>query len=220
MNTEILVYLMGGALLTLEVTLLTIPVVLAVALIVGLARLSPIRLVRLLATIYVETFRGTSAIVQLYLFFFVLPPLLGIRWAPIETAVVALGLNFGAYASEIVRSSILTIDRGQREAALALNMTPTLAMRRIILPQALWIMLPPFGNYAVQLFKATSLTSLVQIEELTFRGYIAIHMTFDTVEILSVVAAIYFVMIFPASMGIRLLERRLSRGFNRVGARP
>lgn len=204
-------FLLQGAVTTVQVTVLTVPVAAAVAFLVGFARLAPWWPVRLAANLYLEVFRGTSVLVQLFVFFFVFPVLFGIRWPPIETAVIALGLNFGAYASEVVRSAILAVDRGQWEAALALNMTPLRTLRSVVVPQALRLMLPPFGNYVVQLFKATSLTSLVQVPEVSFNGYIAIHTTFQTVEILTAVALIYFAMVFPASRVVRWLERRQAR---------
>ena len=209
---ELIAFLLGGALVTIQVTILSAPVALAVAFALGLARLSRWCALRVISNIIVEIFRGTSVLVQLFVIFFVLPAVLNVRLSSVPTAVIALGLNFGAYASEVVRSAIISVDRGQREAAAALNMTPRLAMLLVVLPQALRTMLPPFGNYGVQLFKATSITSLVQIHELTFRGYIAIHTTFETVKILSLVAIIYFIMIFPASRGVRWLERHMERG--------
>ncbi len=208
----LLPFLLQGAVLTVQVTVLTVPVAALVALLVGLGRLAPSGLIRLLANVYLEVFRGTSVLVQLFVFFFVLPILLGVRWSSMQTAVLALGLNFGAYGSEVVRSAVLAVDRGQREAAVALNMSPLLTLRSVVLPQAFRLMLPPFGNYVIQLAKATSLTSLVQVQELSFNGYVAIHTTFQTTQILTAVAVIYFVIVFPASRAVRWMERRQLRG--------
>src|SRR4051812_46816173 len=126
--------LLSGAAVTLELTALSAAVALFVSIGAGMARLSPWPWVRWVTVVYVEVFRGTSALVQIFYFFFVLP-LLGIELGPITAGVLALGLNFGAYGSEVVRSAILNVAQGQREAAVALNFPPALAMRRIIFPQ-------------------------------------------------------------------------------------
>ena len=118
---------------------------------------------------YVEVFRGTSALVQIFFWAFV-APLLGLELGPLVVARVALGLNVGAYGSEVVRGAILAVDRGQREASVALNMPHWLMMRRVVLPQAFLAMLPPFGNLAIELLKGTALVSLIAITELTFAG--------------------------------------------------
>src|SRR5262249_33804202 len=144
--------LLKGALVTLELTVLSAVVALIVSIVAGLLRLSPWRSLRSAALFYVEIFRGTSALVQVFYFFFVLP-MLGIDLSPMTAGVLALGLNFGAYGSEIVRSAVLNVPRGQREAAISLNYSPSLAMRRIIFPQALVAMVPPFGNLLIDLVK-------------------------------------------------------------------
>src|SRR3954471_19896348 len=157
--------LLAGAAVTLEVTLMSAVVAFIAALIAGLARLSRWKAIRVPAAFYVEVFRGTSTIVQLFYVFFVLP-LFGIQFSPIATAVVVLGLNSGAYGSEVVRAAIVNVPRSQIEATVALNMTPFIAMRRVIFPQAFEAMLPPFGNLIVELLKSTSLISLITIHEL------------------------------------------------------
>ena len=162
--------LLQGAVLTVEITLARLPARRRH----GRARrarpaLRPRRRVRWLATVYVEVFRGTSALVQLFWLFFVLPQF-GLTLAPFLVAVLALGLNVGAYGSEVVRGAILGVPRGQWEATTALNMTRAAALRRIILPQAFVAMIPPWGNLFIELLKATSLVSLITLSDLTFRA--------------------------------------------------
>ncbi|MBI3962578.1 MAG: ectoine/hydroxyectoine ABC transporter permease subunit EhuC [Deinococcus sp.] len=206
---DLVPWLLGGALLTIEVTLLTIPLCVLISVVVGLARLSRFAVVRFIATVYVEVIRGTSALVQLFIIFFVLP-FLGVTLPPLVAAVLGLGLNFGAYMSEVVRAGILSVDVGQREAAIALNMPPGLTMRHIIFPQAWKVILPAFGNFFIELFKATSLVSLVAVPELVFSAKVAVDRTFRITETFALVALFYFLMTFPASRGVRLLERRLT----------
>lgn len=184
-----------------------------VSFVVGLARLSPWRLIRILVAVYVEVFRGTSAIVQVFYFFFVLP-LVGIRLSPLTAGVLALGLNFGAYGSEIVRAAITNVDRGQREAAIALNMTPALTMRRIILPQALAAMLPSFGNLMIDLLKATSLLSLITLSELTFAGKVIVQGQGHVTEVYVLVLLIYFVISLALGRIFKLAEHRVAVGLH------
>jgi polar amino acid transport system permease protein len=209
MLEELLPPLLRGAVLTLELTVGAAVVALLVALLVGLARLSSNRPVRLVATFYVELFRGSSLLVQIFYFFFVLP-LVGIRLPPFATGIIALGLNVGAYGSEVVRAAITNVDPGQREAATALNMSPALAMRRIILPQAFVAMLPPFGNLLVELLKATSLVSLITLTELSFAGRQLLQQQGHALEIYALVLVIYFLLAYPLTRLVRMAERRLA----------
>lgn len=158
-----------GALVTLEITLLTIILSTIISFAIGLMRLSRFWLVRNLATVYVEVFRGTSLLIQLFWLYFALPMLLDIQIPAMTAAVIALGMNYGAYGSEVVRSSILALPKGQYEAAIALNMSPYGRMRRILLPQAFVRMLPSFGNLQIELLKGTSLVYLITY---TYRSYL------------------------------------------------
>ena len=165
--------MLSGVVTTLEVTLASAVVALLLSFAIGLMRLSPLRLVRFVAGFYVEVIRGTSALVQLFYLFFILP-VVGIRIDPFSTAVLGIGVNISAYGAEIVRAAIRDIDRGQWEAATALDMPRLLALRRIILPQALLAMRPPFGNLMVDLLKLTSLL-LITLTDLTLRRHGADH---------------------------------------------
>jgi len=159
--------LLEGLGFTVRATLLGFALAVLVSFTVGLG--SRIRLLRPVLRVYVEVFRGTSALVQIFYFFYVLP-LLGVELTPLVAGVTALGLNFGAYGSEIVRAGIEAVPRGQHEAAVALSMPRALAMRRIILPQAVRTMIPPFGNILVDLMKATALLSMISVSDLAFVG--------------------------------------------------
>jgi polar amino acid transport system permease protein len=205
---DMLPTLLSGAAVTLEITLLAAALGLVCSLLAGLARLSRWRLVRLVATIYVEVFRGTSTLVQLFYFFFVLP-LAGIELTPFMTAVVVVGINAGAYGSEIVRAAIVNVPRSQIEAAIALNMPAALAMRRIILPQAAEAMLPPFGNLLIELMKSTSLVSLITIHELAFQGRELSRNTGRVVESYVLVLLLYFLLAFPMTRVVKWIERRV-----------
>lgn len=202
--------LLSGAAVTLQVTVLSAIVALVMAFVAGLARLSRWRAVRLATTVYVELFRGTSTIVQLYYFFFVLP-LIGIYLAPLETAVIVLGLNTGAYGSEVVRAAILNVPRAQVEATIALNMSRVVAMRRVIIPQAVQTMLPPFGNLLIEMMKSTALTSLITIADLAFQGRQWARNTGQVTETYVAVLLIYFLIAFPLARGVRAVERRVGR---------
>ncbi|MGE7271561.1 ectoine/hydroxyectoine ABC transporter permease subunit EhuC [Brevibacillus panacihumi] len=211
-SVDLLPLLYQGAVTTLKVTVLSMGVAFLLSFVAGFARLSRRKSIRLVSSVYVEVFRGTSLIVQLFWLFYALP-LLGIELTALAAGVAALGLNYGAYGSEVVRSAILAVPKGQTEASIALNMSPMLRMRRVILPQAMVIMLPSFSNLAIELLKGTSLVSLITMADLTYQGMIL--RTFDasrTFEIFGLILLMYFVMAYPLTLMMRWLERRFSAG--------
>jgi polar amino acid transport system permease protein len=210
---DLLPALLRGAQLTVVLAVAAGALAIAVSFIAGLARLSPVRPVRMAVAVYVEVFRGTSALVQVFYFFFVLP-LIGIQLPAFAAGVIALGLNFGAYGSEIVRAAILNVDRGQREAAIALNMPPALTMRRIILPQALAAMLPSFGNLVIDLLKATSLLSLITLSEMTFAGKMLVQGQGRVTEVYVLVLLIYFIIAVALGRVFKLAEQRVVAGLH------
>ena len=209
---------LDGFLTTIQITILAGIVALAMAFVAGLARLSPIALVRLLALIYIEVFRGISLLIQLFWLFFVLP-FFGIDLEPITTAIIGLGLCNGAYGAEIVRGAIEAVPRGQREAAVALNYTRFQRMNRIIIPQAIPAMLPPFGNLMIELLKATALVSLITIQDLSFQALTLRQTTMRTIEPFAVVLLGYFVLAMIISLGCKSLERWANIGLDRGGIR-
>jgi polar amino acid transport system permease protein len=203
--------LLRGLQTTLLVTLLAAPLALVLALAAGLARLAPIAPLRWIAVGFVEFFRGTSLLVQLFYFFYVMP-LFGLTLDPITTGVIVLALNHGAYGSEVVRAAINGVPKSQREACVALNMSPLTAMRRVILPQAFVAMLPPFGNLLIEMLKSTSLLSLITIFDLAFAGNSLFQTTGRIVEVYGMVLVIYFVVAMVLTGGMRWLERKVGAG--------
>ena len=201
--------MLSGVVTTLKVTLASAVVALLLSFAIGLMRLSPLRLLRFVAGLYVEVIRGTSALVQLFYLFFILP-VVGIRIDPFSTAVLGIGVNISAYGAEIVRAAIRDIDRGQWEAATALDMPRLLALRRIILPQALLAMLPSFGNLMVDLLKLTSLVSLITLTDLTFAGTALITTTGRPGQVWGLVLVLYFLMATPIGWVARRLETSLA----------
>lgn len=214
-NPEVFI---DGALVTLQILGTSAMLTLVIAFAAGLGRLAPWWPVRWLSTAYVEIFRGTSALVQLFWLFYVLP-LFGPTIAPFTAGVIGVSLNVGAYAAVVVEASVRAVPKTQREAAIALNLSPFDRTRRIILPQAIRMMIPPFGNLAIQLFKLTALVSFIGISDLTYTAYQLNQTTYRTVEVFSIILFMYFAFGLAITIGMKLLERRFARGVIRVSAR-
>ena len=159
----------------------------------GLMRLSKNRAIQGIATVYIEFFRGTSLLVQLFWAYYVLP-FFGISLEAFTAGVVALGLNFGAYGAEIVRAGILAVPRGQWEAAHALNFTPAKRIKRIIIPQIFPIILPPAANLTVELLKATALVALVTVVDLTFEAKQINSITWLSAQCFGTALLIYYII--------------------------
>src|SRR5262245_26231087 len=210
--------LLKGTLVTIEITLLAGTLAAILAFLAGLGRVSRFRPVRALAILYVETFRGVALLVQLFWLFFVLP-FFGIDLRPMTTAVIGLGLCNGAYGAEIVRGAIQAVPRGQLEAAVALNLTRFQRMRMIVLPQAIPAMLPPFGNLAIELLKATALVSLITIQDLAFQALTLRQTTMRTLEPFLVVLVVYFAIAMGLSLAFKRAERAVNVGLDRGGLR-
>lgn len=207
---DVLPQLLKGAAVTLKLTLITAVLAFFLSFAVGFLRLVPNVWIRRLVTAYVEILRGTSAIVQLFYLFFILPAF-GVSLSPTATAVIGLGLNLSAYGSEVVRAGILSIGKGQHEGAAALGLTRVQAYRLVVLPQAFVAMLPSFGNLLIELVKATSLVSLITITELTFSGRQMVVTTGKSMEIWTLVLILYFVMAYPLTWVVRGAERYAAR---------
>ncbi|MDX8519172.1 ectoine/hydroxyectoine ABC transporter permease subunit EhuC [Mesorhizobium dulcispinae] len=206
--------LLQGALLTIEIAVLGSVLAVVMGVLAALARLYGPAPLRWLATVYVEIFRGTSALVQLFWLFFVLPQF-GILMDAFTVAVLALGLNVGAYGSEVVRGAVLAVARGQWEASIALNMSRAQMLRRIILPQAFIAMIPPWGNLFIELLKSTALVSLITLADLAFKAQQMNQSTLKTVPIFTLVLLIYLAMSLVITIGMRFLEQRASAGLSR-----
>ncbi len=211
--SELLPLLLEGTLVTIKITVMAALLAAVMTLTAALAKLSPWRPLRWLANGYIEIFRGTSLLVQLFWLFFVLPlPPFNLTMTPYTVAVLGLGLNIGAYGAEVMRGAFSSVPRGQIEAAIALNLPPMHRFFSIVLPQALVNAIPPFTNLLIELLKGTSLVSLITLADLTFRADQLVQSTFRSTEIFLLALAIYFLLAQAISFSMRLLERRLSRG--------
>lgn len=207
--------LLTGFRLTFEYSIFGIVLAMIFGVIAALMRLAPLWIIRIWAIMYVELFRGTPLLVQLFIIIFGIPQVLPVNaWFgqmtyPIVGAALGLALNEGAYVTEIVRAGILGVDRGQREAAHSIGMSGALTMRYIVLPQALKRMIPPFVNQFAQTIKDTSLISAVGVVELLYSGQIVINQYFDPFTIYILIALAYFVFIWLITRLAAYLERRL-----------
>ena len=208
---DLLPPLLDGLWLTLVVFAGGAVVATICALLAGLGRDSRDPIVRTLAIVYIEVFRGTSALVQLFWFYFAMPILLGIQLRAVTAGILVLGLNIGAYGAIVVRAAIQSVPRGQVMAATALGMTHAQAMRYVVLPQALRIMLPPFGNLLIELLKSTALVSMITVTDLTRAGLFLRDDTLQTVKIFSLLLVIYFGLSSLITLAVRHTERRLQR---------
>ena len=206
--------LLEGTRITVLVALAGSALAVVAGLAAGIARLYAPAPIRWLASTYVEVFRGTSALVQLFWLFFVLPQF-GVSLEPFTVAVLGLGLNVGAYGSEVVRGAIQAVPRGQWEASTALNMTRPQMLRRIILPQAFLAMVPPWGNLFIELLKSTALVSLITLGDLAFRAQQMNQTTMRTIPIFTLVLLIYLAISLAITIGMRSLEGWLGRGLAR-----
>ena len=210
-----LTLILQGAWVTVQLTVMGCAVALVVAFLAGLGRVSRHAGLRWLASIYIEFFRGTSIFVQLFWIYYVLP-LTGVSLSPMQAGVMALGLNVGAYAAEVVRGAILSVPRDQHEATVALNLTGYQRMRHVILPQSLPLMLPTFGNNAIELLKATSVVSLISLSDMTFQAQVVRSQTGSTLVPFVAILVMYFALSSLISAGKRWLERRATRGLDGV----
>ena len=205
--------ILKGAILTLQLTSAGIALALVMAFVAGLARLSPSASVRWLATIYIEFFRGTSVFVQLFWAYFVLP-LIGVPISPFQAGVLALGLNVGAYGAEVVRGAVQAVPREQHEACTALNLTRWQSLRHVIVPQAFVVMLPTFGNNAIELLKGTAIVSLISLSDMTFQAQVVRAQTGNTAIPFLTILILYYLISLVISQSTRRLERRLSAGLD------
>jgi len=211
--------LLAGMVITIALTAIVIVLSLVLGIFVALGRISPLQPVRLVVGVYVEVIRSTPLLLQLIYIYFVLP-YVGIRLDPFVAGVFGLTINYTAYMSEVYRSGIQAIPRGQLDAAAALGMRSSLTMRRIILPQAVRIVIPVLGNYFVSLFKDTSLTSALTIQELLFSGQIIAARTYNYFTVYTMVFVMYLAVGYPAGMLVRYLEKISSRGYSQRRRRP
>lgn len=236
--------LTDGASVTIRVTLLAAVLGTFMSVLSGLSSMSPQPVVRSVARVYVEFFRGTSALVQLFWLFFALPlvaphlpefipdridlftvDLIGahmapaipvVRFTPLEAAIVVLGLNMGGYGSEVVRAGIQAVGAGQREAAVALSLTPYQRMRHVIFPQAVLTMLPPYGNLLIELLKGTALVFFITLPDMTAEANkLRVNRVAESTIILyTTLLILYFIFAQVLQIGVRAAERYFARGLD------
>lgn len=196
-----------AALVTAQLSVLSLLLGLAVAALAAGARLSRSMPLRLIGGAYVSLFRGTPALIQLFVLYFG-GPQVGINLDPFAAGVIGLGLNIGAYMAEGMRGAILAVDRGQNEAARTLGFGRAQTMMRVILPQAARLMIRPLGVNTVALVKGTSLVATISVVELTYTAQRFIGSTYRPFEIFGVAAVMYMVMIYGVSLLVDRLDRR------------
>ncbi len=205
---------MKGVEVTVTVLLASIVIGYLVAFIAGFCRLSNNIILRKFTGFYVEVFRGTSLIVQLFWFYYALPMLFNFDigsnyWA----GVLAISLNYGAYLSEIVRGSIVSVAKGQTEAATALNMSSFQRMRLVVFPQAVRMMLPEFGNYLILMLKSTSLVSLIGMTDILYQGDILRSANLSQAPtIYLLVLVFYFILALPLIWLTKKMEKVSKKG--------
>jgi glutamine transport system permease protein len=205
---EALPMLLKGALITFKIVVISLPIAFVIGLITGLMSVSSNKLLRTVATFYVDIIRGTPLLVQVFFVYFGLPAFLDIRIPAEAAGIIAISLNAGAYISEIFRAGINSINKGQMEAARSLGLSKWLTMRLVILPQAIRRMVPAYVNQFIVSIKDTSLLSVIGINELTQSGEIIISSNYRAFEIWGVVGIFYFIIIYALSRLSRVLERR------------
>jgi His/Glu/Gln/Arg/opine family amino acid ABC transporter permease subunit len=204
--------LLAGLAVTIELTFIIITLSLILAMFVALGGMSRFATVRWPLTAYIELVRNTPALLQIVYIYFVLPEI-GIRLEAFTAIIIAFTLNYSAYLSEVYRAGIQAIGTGQHDAAAALGMTRTLAMRRIILPQAIRIVIPTLGNYFISLFKDTALASAVGIQELLYTSQIISARNYQYFTLYTMAGFLYFAVCFPAARLVDYLERVTRRGY-------
>jgi polar amino acid transport system permease protein len=200
--------LIEGLMITLQISLISMLFSLAIGLLTAIFRLSNSFVARGLAVIYLETSRNTPLLIQIFFIYFVLGPMLGLE--RMTAAILALSLFEGAYASEIFRSGIQSVDRGQVEAASSLGLTTFATYRHIIIPQAIRTVLPPLTSQAISLVKDSALVSTIAIYDLTMQGQALIAESYLTFEIWFTVAAMYLSITLFLSVVVGIMEKRLS----------
>ncbi|MEH6523676.1 amino acid ABC transporter permease [Sulfitobacter sp.] len=203
--------LMLGLVNTLKITGLALLFGVPLGLVLALSRLSLWRALSMVAAFIIEFFRTTPPLVQLFWFFFAFPILFNVNMTPFTTAIVTFSIQSSAFFAEIFRSGIQSIDKGQWEGSKAIGMTRQQCLRRVILPQAVKRMIPAFMERSIELLKTTTLVSTIAYTDLMYQANDIAQRTFRPLEVYTVVALIYFVMIFVFSQISIIVERRLAK---------
>lgn len=198
--------LWNGTLYTLGFTLLTIILGLIVGLLIALLRISGLRLLSAPLIIFIELFRCTPVLVQLIWFYYAFPIIAGVDLTPVLAATLALSLYGGSFYAEIIRGGIISIDRGQWDAAQAVGMRHSQVLSKVVLPQAFRRMVPPLVNQSILQLKNTSLVSVLAVPDLLYQGQAIAAATYRPLEVYTVIALIYLVLLFPLTRLAELLE--------------
>ncbi|HKU85150.1 MAG TPA: amino acid ABC transporter permease [Casimicrobiaceae bacterium] len=202
--------LLTGLLGTVKLAALSIVLGVIVGCVIAMMRLSPRRILHAPATAFVEFYRNTPPLVHFFWFFYALPILIGVSFDPFTAAVLALSTQSGAFYAEVFRGGIVSIGRGQWEGARALGMNYRAVLRRVIVPQALRRMVPPFVERSFELTKTTALASSLAYAELLYQAMQVNSITFRPMEVYTTIAVMYFIVLFAASSLMRLVEYRLA----------
>ncbi|MFK2825849.1 amino acid ABC transporter permease [Bacillus sp. B190/17] len=200
----------GALQYTLPLTILTFSIGIVIAIFTALARLSTNKILQSIARVYVSVIRGTPLLVQLFILFYGLPTI-GITLDPFPSAVIGFSLNVGAYASEIIRAAISSIPKGQWEAAYSIGMSYRQALKRVILPQASRVSIPPLSNTFISLIKDTSLASLILVTEMFRRAQEIAATNYEFLLLYSEAALLYWIICFTLSIIQGRIEARLDR---------
>jgi cystine transport system permease protein len=206
--------LQGAIFYTIPLTLISFICGLGLAVLTALARISDVKILQIIARIYVSAIRGTPLLVQLFILFYGLPTV-GITLDPWPSAIIGFSLNVGAYASEIIRAAILSIPKGQWEAGYSIGMSRRQALRRIIIPQAARVSIPPLSNTFISLVKDTSLASMILLTEMFRRAQEIATTNYEFLLLYTEAALIYWVICFILSIAQGRIENRLDRYVSR-----
>jgi His/Glu/Gln/Arg/opine family amino acid ABC transporter permease subunit len=210
-------FLLEGAVVTIQLAVISMIAGIFIGICVALGRLSAIGPLRWVLTAYVEIWRDVPLIVQLLIIYFTLPQI-GISLPAFGAGCLGLSLNIGAYLSEVFRAAIISVDPGQKDGGISIGMSRLMVYRRVILPQAVRVALPTMGGYFISLLKDTALVSYIAVNELLRNGTIIISNTFKSMEVYLMVAMVYFVLSFVASIVVARLEQWLTPGYLRASS--
>ncbi|MBK5565817.1 amino acid ABC transporter permease [Ensifer sp. SSB1] len=200
-------FFVEAAWITIEISVLALALGLVVAFLIAAAKMSRSFLLRAFGTAYVSLFRGTPCLIQLFVLYFG-GPQVGINLEPFAAGVIGLGLNIGAYMAESIRGAVLSVDRGQTEAARSIGFSRFQTMRKVVLPQAARLMIRPLGVNAVALVKGSALVSTISVVELTYTAQRYIGSTYKPFEIFGVAAVLYMLIVYVVARIVDLLDRR------------
>jgi polar amino acid transport system permease protein len=208
---EILPRLLAATVVTIQATAVAMAVALVVGLGIAIVRIVRIPLLSTAVAVIADAIRSTPLLIQVFVIYYLVLPRLGLQAQPFVAGVLALGLHFSTYTSEVYRSGIAAVPRGQREAAIALNMRPWTAWRRVIIPQAIPPVIPGLGNYLIALFKETPVLFVITVVELFATSLQIAGERYRFFEPIALVGLIFFLLSYPSSLAVRRLERHLVR---------